>query len=185
MKVHLHSYCVSHDVYLGYFIPKWAWNVRKDFTIGSGLFPFNNRRSILILSFFRLNPISPSRDVQMQNVEWLLNASGMFVWTRLFAEVVHFTVPTKRTLLQLKLYLSKCRLILMNERMQMDNLCRKKPLHIGKYRLSECMFTILWRNENRFRCRECQTEFCASCHKTPYHLGFTCEKVQKSCMREV
>jgi hypothetical protein len=30
------------------------------------------------------------------------------------------------------------------------------------------------KNANRFRCRECQTEFCASCSTSPYHLGFTC-----------
>lgn len=26
-----------------------------------------------------------------------------------------------------------------------------------------------------YRCRECQTEFCAGCKAEPYHLGFTCE----------
>jgi hypothetical protein len=35
---------------------------------------------------------------------------------------------------------------------------------------------IAHRNEFRFRCRQCQTEYCAQCRVTPYHLGFTCEK---------
>ena len=48
--------------------------------------------------------------------------------------------------------------------------------------------SIKHRNEYRFRCRECNTEFCSSCQSVPYHLGelvyfiinfsgFTCEKV--------
>ena len=32
---------------------------------------------------------------------------------------------------------------------------------------------------NRFRCRECSTEFCAECSATPYHLGYTCEQYVK------
>mmetsp|Transcript_18614 Transcript_18614/g.26102 ORF Transcript_18614/g.26102 Transcript_18614/m.26102 type:complete len:576 (+) Transcript_18614:22-1749(+) len=32
------------------------------------------------------------------------------------------------------------------------------------------------RNEFRFRCRECNTEFCASCKAVPYHLAFTCQQ---------
>lgn len=34
---------------------------------------------------------------------------------------------------------------------------------------------IAHRDEFRFRCRQCQTEYCAQCQVTPYHLGFTCE----------
>jgi len=32
------------------------------------------------------------------------------------------------------------------------------------------------KNNFRFRCRQCDNEFCASCHRIPYHNGFTCEK---------
>lgn len=28
----------------------------------------------------------------------------------------------------------------------------------------------------RYRCRNCQEEFCSSCKKIPYHEGFTCEE---------
>eukprot|EP00002_Diphylleia_rotans_P039326 TRINITY_DN9099_c0_g1_i2.p1 TRINITY_DN9099_c0_g1~~TRINITY_DN9099_c0_g1_i2.p1 ORF type:complete len:433 (+),score=56.03 TRINITY_DN9099_c0_g1_i2:220-1518(+) len=31
------------------------------------------------------------------------------------------------------------------------------------------------RAQNRFRCPKCETEFCAGCSVTPYHLGFNCE----------
>lgn len=31
------------------------------------------------------------------------------------------------------------------------------------------------REENRFRCRSCATEFCAGCMIIPYHAGYTCE----------
>ncbi|KAL6054132.1 E3 ubiquitin-protein ligase highwire [Balamuthia mandrillaris] len=30
--------------------------------------------------------------------------------------------------------------------------------------------------EYRFRCRSCDTEFCAGCKASPYHLGMTCEQ---------
>lgn len=30
--------------------------------------------------------------------------------------------------------------------------------------------------EHRFRCPECTTDFCSSCHVTPYHEGRTCEQ---------
>jgi len=33
------------------------------------------------------------------------------------------------------------------------------------------------RDLNRFRCRECGTEFCAQCSSIPYHNGFTCAQV--------
>lgn len=32
------------------------------------------------------------------------------------------------------------------------------------------------REQFRFRCRECNTEFCCACNRSPYHLGFTCEQ---------
>lgn len=32
--------------------------------------------------------------------------------------------------------------------------------------------------ENRFLCRACDTRFCKSCLKMPYHLGFTCEQYE-------
>eukprot|EP01117_Protostelium_nocturnum_P011289 TRINITY_DN4098_c1_g1_i4.p1 TRINITY_DN4098_c1_g1~~TRINITY_DN4098_c1_g1_i4.p1 ORF type:complete len:652 (-),score=236.82 TRINITY_DN4098_c1_g1_i4:52-2007(-) len=35
------------------------------------------------------------------------------------------------------------------------------------------------RNDNRFRCRECSTEFCAECKGIPYHDGFTCQQFVK------
>eukprot|EP01103_Thecamoeba_quadrilineata_P003014 TRINITY_DN1284_c0_g1_i1.p1 TRINITY_DN1284_c0_g1~~TRINITY_DN1284_c0_g1_i1.p1 ORF type:complete len:639 (-),score=104.11 TRINITY_DN1284_c0_g1_i1:61-1977(-) len=35
-------------------------------------------------------------------------------------------------------------------------------------------------SENRFRCRSCSTEFCASCESMPYHLGLTCEERQEN-----
>jgi len=35
---------------------------------------------------------------------------------------------------------------------------------------------IKHKNLNRFRCRECHTEFCCQCKATPYHLGYTCEQ---------
>jgi E3 ubiquitin-protein ligase MYCBP2 len=31
------------------------------------------------------------------------------------------------------------------------------------------------REEHRFRCRSCATEFCAGCMVVPYHAGYTCE----------
>lgn len=30
----------------------------------------------------------------------------------------------------------------------------------------------------RFRCRLCDTIFCTSCKKSPYHIGFTCQQFQ-------
>jgi hypothetical protein len=35
---------------------------------------------------------------------------------------------------------------------------------------------IIHRDENRFRCRECQTDFCSACRSVPYHLSFTCDQ---------
>ncbi|PRP86175.1 hypothetical protein PROFUN_05691 [Planoprotostelium fungivorum] len=32
------------------------------------------------------------------------------------------------------------------------------------------------RSKNRFRCRECDSEFCAECKHIPYHNGYTCEQ---------
>lgn len=32
--------------------------------------------------------------------------------------------------------------------------------------------------ENRFRCRNCSTLFCAQCYTSPYHLGYTCKSVR-------
>jgi len=32
------------------------------------------------------------------------------------------------------------------------------------------------KSKNRFRCRECDTDFCAECKAVPYHEGFTCEQ---------
>lgn len=34
--------------------------------------------------------------------------------------------------------------------------------------------TIAHYNHCRFKCRECDTEFCSDCATSPYHLGFTC-----------
>jgi hypothetical protein len=34
---------------------------------------------------------------------------------------------------------------------------------------------------NRFRCRECETEFCAECKRSPYHDGMSCAQFEKSC----
>jgi len=31
-------------------------------------------------------------------------------------------------------------------------------------------------DQYRFRCRDCSTEFCSSCFRTPYHVGFTCSQ---------
>jgi len=31
------------------------------------------------------------------------------------------------------------------------------------------------KNQYRFRCRQCDNEFCASCQRIPYHSGFTCK----------
>mmetsp|Transcript_12763 Transcript_12763/g.50966 ORF Transcript_12763/g.50966 Transcript_12763/m.50966 type:complete len:819 (+) Transcript_12763:60-2516(+) len=36
----------------------------------------------------------------------------------------------------------------------------------------------LHREEFRFRCRSCATEFCSDCGAVPYHLGFTCAAYQ-------
>jgi hypothetical protein len=33
--------------------------------------------------------------------------------------------------------------------------------------------------EYRFKCRECRTEFCASCSAVPYHVGHTCESYRE------
>src|SRR3990167_6029920 len=38
---------------------------------------------------------------------------------------------------------------------------------------------IRHRDEFRFRCRCCDTEFCCACMKMPYHLGFTCDQYNK------
>ncbi|KAF2071788.1 hypothetical protein CYY_006895 [Polysphondylium violaceum] len=35
------------------------------------------------------------------------------------------------------------------------------------------------RDEYRFRCTKCSTEFCSDCHTTPYHYGFTCSKYKE------
>jgi len=35
---------------------------------------------------------------------------------------------------------------------------------------------IKHRNKYRFRCRECQTEFCTKCKTIPYHFKFTCDE---------
>eukprot|EP01102_Stenamoeba_stenopodia_P008507 TRINITY_DN2451_c0_g1_i2.p1 TRINITY_DN2451_c0_g1~~TRINITY_DN2451_c0_g1_i2.p1 ORF type:complete len:816 (-),score=105.06 TRINITY_DN2451_c0_g1_i2:50-2497(-) len=34
--------------------------------------------------------------------------------------------------------------------------------------------------ECRFRCRECNTEFCSSCLSSPYHTGYTCQQFIRS-----
>jgi len=39
--------------------------------------------------------------------------------------------------------------------------------------------SFIHREEHRFRCRECTTEFCGSCGSMPYHLGFTCLQFKK------
>ncbi|EGG20197.1 hypothetical protein DFA_07317 [Cavenderia fasciculata] len=44
----------------------------------------------------------------------------------------------------------------------------------------------LHRDEFRFRCTKCSTEFCSDCKSTPYHYGFTCQShrlylVSKKC----
>lgn len=36
---------------------------------------------------------------------------------------------------------------------------------------------------NRFKCPVCSTEQCQICHKTPYHLGYTCKESQGVCCR--
>ncbi len=36
------------------------------------------------------------------------------------------------------------------------------------------------REEFRFRCRSCSTEFCAGCKIIPYHAGYTCEGYARS-----
>lgn len=33
-------------------------------------------------------------------------------------------------------------------------------------------------NNNRFKCRECDTEFCSECSAMPYHMGYTCATFQ-------
>src|SRR3990167_6029921 len=38
---------------------------------------------------------------------------------------------------------------------------------------------IRHRDDFRFRCRGCDTEFCCACMKMPYHLGFTCDQYNK------
>lgn len=32
------------------------------------------------------------------------------------------------------------------------------------------------KEQNRFRCRECDTEFCGNCQRNPYHEGYTCKQ---------
>ena len=34
-------------------------------------------------------------------------------------------------------------------------------------------------NKHRFRCRECDVDFCSNCKETPYHVEFTCEEFAK------
>lgn len=38
--------------------------------------------------------------------------------------------------------------------------------------------TVIHRHQYRFRCRQCETEFCADCKASPYHYGFTCAQYQ-------
>jgi len=35
------------------------------------------------------------------------------------------------------------------------------------------------RDQYRFRCTKCSTEFCSDCHTIPYHYGFTCTKYKE------
>lgn len=37
----------------------------------------------------------------------------------------------------------------------------------------------LHKEQCRFRCRECETEFCAECGNMPYHEGYTCERFKE------
>eukprot|EP01112_Ceratiomyxa_fruticulosa_P019235 TRINITY_DN626_c0_g1_i2.p1 TRINITY_DN626_c0_g1~~TRINITY_DN626_c0_g1_i2.p1 ORF type:complete len:753 (+),score=87.02 TRINITY_DN626_c0_g1_i2:295-2553(+) len=46
----------------------------------------------------------------------------------------------------------------------------------GQFLSSEA---ISHRDDNRFRCRECGTTFCASCGIAPYHVGFTCDTYKR------
>jgi len=54
-----------------------------------------------------------------------------------------------------------------------DKIANKETGPDGKVLSGEA---IKHRNDYRFRCRECNTEFCSNCQTIPYHLGFTCEK---------
>ena len=54
----------------------------------------------------------------------------------------------------------------------------------GYYCISDyyCILLLHDRQMFRFRCRKCaDTEFCASCMHTPYHLGFTCDQFARYC----
>jgi len=65
----------------------------------------------------------------------------------------------------------KCNQYFMTEDGDQDNNPNEKGLDGKPLGAKEKQHKLKW----RFRCSECQTIFCGSCHAAPYHLGYTCE----------
>lgn len=53
--------------------------------------------------------------------------------------------------------------------------CRHVKTDNGKLLTPEC---ITHYTEHRFRCQRCESIFCSSCKRIPYHLGYTCTSFQ-------
>ncbi|KJE89025.1 hypothetical protein CAOG_00584 [Capsaspora owczarzaki ATCC 30864] len=55
---------------------------------------------------------------------------------------------------------------------------QQNPAFVPKWTESPEVVAGHWR-QHRFRCIACNTEFCSSCHQSPYHTGFTCEGLKQ------
>lgn len=66
----------------------------------------------------------------------------------------------------------KCNAVI--ERMAIEVDPKKRMPWRSKTYLSDLSEAEIHKEQCRFRCRECETEFCAECGNTPYHEGYTC-----------